>query len=302
MNENQGGTNNLLDTTDCLEAVGVFKGWKNFFFIILTICIVLLQVCFWLVDTGLIAVPAKAEAGLAAGETQITILPIMAEVEQGTVQDVNRATSEIQSEPILPAEVNQAAESNKPAVPEIPADSNQLAEANKPVTMAEAEPAKPSSVKAATLKPAQPSVVQKAKGFLFGITYEHLVWVMRFVNAVAVLTATLYCLTILFSLKVSMLGRLGGINHITRAFFLSLLALVLLLPWNKVFDSVIYGAMFTPAEMVEWFSNKADNILGIALYYLRFCGYWVLVLLLLILAQLRSSRWSGAILRRLEVI
>ena len=125
---------------------------------------------------------------------------------------------------------------------------------------------------------------------------------MRFVNALVILAATLYCLTTLFALKVSMLGRLGGINHITRAFFLSLLALILLLPWNKIFDGVVMGAMFTPAEMVKWLSNKPSDMLGLALFYLRFCGYWVLVLLLLILAQIRSSRWAGAILRRLEII
>ena len=106
----------------------------------------------------------------------------------------------------------------------------------------------------------------------------------------------------LFSLKVSMLGRLGGINHITRAFFLSLLALVLLLPWHQVFGSVALGAIFTPDEMVEWFSGKTDDMFDIVIYYLRFCGFWLLILLLIILAQLRSSRWAGAILRRLEII
>jgi len=125
---------------------------------------------------------------------------------------------------------------------------------------------------------------------------------MRLVNAVLVLTAGLYCLTLIFSLKVSMLGRLGGINHITRAFFLSLIALVLLLPWQRVFDGIALGAMFTSDELAEWFSAKTDDIFDIALYYLRFCGYWLLVLLLFILAQIRSSRWAGAILRRLEVI
>src|SRR5689334_9985922 len=41
----------LVSTTDYLEAVSVFKGWKNFFFVIILICLALIQVCFWVVDT-----------------------------------------------------------------------------------------------------------------------------------------------------------------------------------------------------------------------------------------------------------
>ena len=57
MNENQAGPGSLLDTTDCLEAIGVFRGWKNFLFIIVVLCLLLLQICFWVVNTGYI--PAK---------------------------------------------------------------------------------------------------------------------------------------------------------------------------------------------------------------------------------------------------
>src|SRR4030042_5939777 len=106
MNENQGGANNLLDTTDCLEAVGVFKGWKNFFFIIVILCILLLQICFWLVDTGLISVPPDNKTALA-GETPITGFTVVAESGAQTMQDINQAVSEIESKPNLPAEVNQ---------------------------------------------------------------------------------------------------------------------------------------------------------------------------------------------------
>jgi hypothetical protein len=37
-------------------------------------------------------------------------------------------------------------------------------------------------------------------------------------------------------------------------------------------------------------------------YYLRFTGLWVVALLLLIMAQVRSSSWSKSILHRLEII
>jgi hypothetical protein len=126
--------------------------------------------------------------------------------------------------------------------------------------------------------------------------------VIRIVNAVLVLTGTLYCLTILLALKISLVGRLGGINHICRAFFLSLVMLVLLLPWQRVFGGVVLGAIYAPCELVEWCSAEAGSILGIVLRYLRFTGYWLVILLLLIFSQLRSGRWTKTILRRLEVI
>jgi hypothetical protein len=97
-------------------------------------------------------------------------------------------------------------------------------------------------------------------------------------------------------------GRLGGINHITRGFFLSLLMVVLLLPWQEVFGSVVTGAVFTPSELAKWYAAKTENLLDIILYYVRFSGYGVLMLLLVILSQIRSIRWAKAILRRLEII
>ncbi len=226
MNENQAGPNSLLDTTDCLEAIGVLRGWKNFFFIIIVLCLLVLQICFWAVNTGYIRAP-----GNNAQSSE-------------DVQDVNEAANEVSAEQSEPAQ----------------ADS------------------------------------------LFGITFKHLAMVIRVVNAILVLTGALYCLTILLALKISLVGRLGGINHICRAFFLSLIMLFLLLPWQKVFGGIALGAIYTPSELVKWCSAESSEIFCIVLRYLRFTGYWLVILLLLIFSQLRSGRWTKTILRRLEVI
>ncbi|MHC4511234.1 MAG: hypothetical protein ACYTAO_20185, partial [Planctomycetota bacterium] len=149
----------------------------------------------------------------------------------------------------------------------------------------------------------QRAITWPSSDFLSRITSEQLAWVVRLVNAVLVLTASLYCLTLMFSLKVSMHGRLGGINHVSRAFFLSLLMLVLLLPWQRVFGGVVAGAVYTPAELMKWCAaEKTDDIFHTVLYYLRFSGYGALIFLLLLLSQYRSLRWAKAILRRLEII
>jgi hypothetical protein len=239
MNEDQNLQKNLVDTTDCLEAIGVFRGWKNFLFVIVILCLLLLQVSFWLVNTGYVKTDEEVESESSA---------VVAE----DIEQINDAAKQVAAEP------------------------NQLTEA---------------------------APQQQQASPLFGITFKHLSWLIRFVNFVLIPTAILYCLTILFSLKVSLLGRLGGINHISRAFFLSLAFLVLLLPWQRFFGGVVAGAMYTPSELVRWYTvETTDGTFGIISYYLRFTGYWLLILLLLIFAQLRSTRWAKTILRRLEVV
>ena len=236
MNENQTGPNSLLDTTDCLEAIGVFRGWKNFFCVIIIVCLLLLQISFWVVKLGYIRgeCPGMSQSGVTGGVVQ-------------NVQDAN--------------------------------------DANLALAQDEGEP--------------DAAIMEKS---LFGVTFARLAMGIRVVNAILILTAILYCLTILLALKISLVGRLGGINHICRAFFLSLIMLLLLLPWQRIFAGVIIGAIYTPCEMMKWVSAGTGTMFDIILFYLRFCGFWLLILLLLICSQLRSGRWTKTILRRLEVI
>lgn len=253
MNEREEKPSNLLDTTDCLEAIGVFRGWKNFLFIIVVLCLVLLQVSFWLVNLGYVKVEeGKEEVSTAA----------VKEAEQ-IVEPADEAKSEI-----------------KEAAKQVAGEANAPAEA----------------------APQQPERQERASGFSV-ITFGRLAMLIRLFDFVLILAAVLYCLTMLFSLKVSLLGRLGGINHISRAFFLSLLGLVLLLPWQRFFAGVVAGAIYTPGELLRWYTiETSGGIFGIIVYYLRFSGYWLIVVLFLIFAQIRSVRWAKAILRRLEVI
>jgi hypothetical protein len=237
MNEEQVNTEKLLDTTDCLEAIGVFRFWKNIFFIIAILCLLLLQVSFWLVNLDYIK-PQEC--------------PLAAEAEQ-----ISTAAKQVTAEPNQPAEA--AAEQDRPQ-----------------------------------------------KDFAFpSIRFGHLAWLIRVLNFVLILVAFLHCLTMMFSLKVSLLGRLGGINHIARAFFLSLIALIFLLPWQKFFGGVVFGAIYAPQELlrrcVGCFGKNCNVFCGV-FYYLRFVGWGSFVLLLFIFSQIRSGRWTKTILRRLEVI
>jgi len=267
MNENQDKQENLLDTTDCLEAVGVFRAWKNGLFVITVLCLVVLQILFWAVNLEVVgieevkaALPAAAPAP-EAGEPNAAI-PKAASLESGEINRAARAVTSDANAARTDTPLGRAAEYMKmEGLPGYEAKSKQLAS-------------------------------------LTGL-------LIRLLDFVLILAAILYCLTMLFCLKISLLGRLGGINHISRAFFLSLAFVVLLLPWQKLFGPVVRGAIYTPAELMSWLNwhqDPAGGIFAAALHYLRFTGYWLVVLLLAVFAQVRSSRWAKATLRRLEII
>ena len=255
MNEGQNQQKNLIDTTDCLEAVGVFRAWKNFLFVIIICLVLLLQASFWLVDLGYVkSAESRAESSVAAAEGPEQIKQA-AEQSTEVKTDIEKAAQQVAAGPNQPARAEQKQPKSKKTIP------------------------------------------------VFYITAKKLTSLVRFFDFVLIPAAILYCLTLLFGLKISLLARLGGINHISRAFFLSLAFVVLLLPWQRLFAGVVAGAMYTPRELLRWYTiGKAGGIFGTIFYYLRFTGYWLVVLLLLIFSQLRSSRWAKAILRRLEVV
>ena len=246
------GRADLVSTTDCLEAVSVLKGWKNFFFVIILICLVLLQVSFWVVDTNM--------------------------VEPNSVPKVEKTTPIKTAEAVAPAVITLAAV----------VESNAVEEPNSAV---------------------DPNAAAKAKSggrsiIIPQIKFEHVAWFVRVCNFVLLVTTVMYCLTVLFCVKVSLVGRLGGINHIMRAFFLSLVVLVLLLPWQRYFGDVVTGWMFTPGGIIAS-KNRVDqdhSVLNIALYYVRYAGLWVVLTAFVVMAQMRTVRWAKATMRRLGVL
>ncbi len=148
-----------------------------------------------------------------------------------------------------------------------------------------------------------PNIAAPAEGshnpLLFGynVTFEHLTTVLSITNIILVFTSMLYGFIMYFSLGVSFKGRLGGLAHICGALYMALIIFVLLVPWQKFFGAIALGATFTPDELVSWCTTDISDTFGLVLFYLRFTGYWTLVLLLLLLAQLRSFRWARVILR-----
>ena len=249
--------NNLVDITDCLEVISVFKGWKNRFFTIAIICMVILQTGFWLVTTNVIA----------SNQTEkITV------------------------------ETNPVAESTKT----ITFDTDKIAVKDDVKIKNDAKTAAVTAVDTNT--PAVQKTGSKIK-FDINLTKKHVAAAMAVVNFVLIFAIVLYCLTLLMGLKVSLVARLGGINHAARAFFWSLIVVVILLPWQEVFGSFVLGVIYLPSEMFAAFEKLSDkNLFGQILYYVRFSGYWLIAMLLIILAHARSAKWSKTILHRLEIL
>jgi hypothetical protein len=256
---NEGKPNRLIDTTDCLEAIEVFKGWKNFLFSIVILCLLLLQAAFWLVNTGYVSAEQQTESN-----QPVVMNQAMEKIEQ-MIKQLMIATR----------------------------DPNALIEGpdEKLVTTAQAEPNLALQVQDQRPEPA------------FKIKIEHLIWSIRVLDFVLIPAAVLYCLCLFSILQISLTGRLGGMNHISMAFFFSLAVSVLLMPWQKLFGGVFIGEICTPAELLSAHDAlKTKDLLGQAFYYARFVGFWLVTLLLLVFAQIRSIRWARMVLRRLDLI
>ena len=151
---------------------------------------------------------------------------------------------------------------------------------------------------------AQAPVIRPQKsGILpFEVTFGHVTSAVRLANAILVLTSLLYALSLFLSLMTSLVSGLAGLRHISRAFYLSLVVIILLLPWQIVFGPIALGAIYTPDELVRWCTADISGTLEIVLFYLRFTGYWALVMIILVLAQSRSHRWTKSMLRGLKVV
>lgn len=254
-------TPDLLDTTDCLEAIDAIRWMKNFLFVIILLC---------LMTSGAVFCLDRANRLDRTSCTTCGICPT------GYCDSACKAvpqTQAVDAEQIRIAAQTVAAETKTVELKEAPADPN-----------------------AKTPRPL-PAFLQ------YKPSCQGIAVVLKISNFIFVLTATMYCLTLLMGLKISLTGRLGGISHISRAFFISLFALVVTLPWQVLLPGVIVGAIYTPYELLcQWHATVQNSTFWLITCYLRFAGLWLAALILFIWAQMRSAKWSRFTLRRLGLV
>lgn len=240
MSEDGKKQDQLLETTDCLEAIGTLKSNKNLFFFVCFISLLVLQGCFWLMATG--------------------------HIDYG------------QGEPNMPTmqKAAQKAVSAKPA-----------SEPNKSAF----------DVNDSWHKYSSKIVSTK-------IDFDKIGWVIRVCNYLLIISSVMYAMSMLFGLMISLVGKLGGISHVTKAFFISLLFIVVLMPWQTIFRTVGVGAIFKPAELLSsWLLYPDMNTFEKGLsVYARYVGLGCFAILLLLWAQIKSMKWSRNSLRRLGIV
>ena len=125
-----------------------------------------------------------------------------------------------------------------------------------------------------------------------------MMWVLPTTTFIGLIVALLAVLTLMFAVKLAIVGRLGGIPGFMSAFYWSLILLAMVTPWQQILSgSVACGALFNLGELTreakmvrpEWGAEDAGLTRWI-LYYTRFIGYPVLALIVQLLVMSKFSR------------
>jgi hypothetical protein len=258
-------TPDLLDTTDSLEAIDAIRWMKNFLFVIILLCLLTSGAVFCLERFDHLDRTTCMTCDVCSSGPCTSECKM---IPQPATAPAVKTENEIRT-----AAQSVTAESKTVEIKAAPADPN-----------------------AKTPRPLPAFLRYKPRCQAVAV-------VLKISNFIFVLTAAMYCLTLLMGLKISLTGRLGGINHISRAFFISLFALVITLPWQTLLPGVIVGAIFTPGELLcQWHTTVQGSTFWLVICYLRFAGLWLVALLLFTWAQIRSGKWSRATLRRLGLV
>ncbi len=266
----------MIDVTDCLEARDAFRGMKNFCFWLMLICLLLLQGLFWLQQSG----------GIPGGKTDNS------SITSETVP-TEKAAAETASQPA-------ASESAPAAAPETETVIVSREKTDEPIVQAAKEVVQEiqASPAAETKKYKLPNIQWPP----FHLTRRQASILIGGLNAALLFAAVLYCLVLVFTLKVSLVSRLGGISHISRAFFISLFFLVLLFPWQCVVPGVLLGTIYLPEELLDSYPPGAEETtLQQVLTYIRFVGLWIPAVWLLLWSAIRSGKWYQTTQRRLGI-
>ncbi|MBN1456836.1 MAG: hypothetical protein JW912_03185 [Sedimentisphaerales bacterium] len=269
--------NDMVDATDCLEAISVFKSMKNFLFMVSVICLLLVQGIFWLEDSGSI------EKASVSSEV---------EVVDEALAEATKAESTVVEE--------------EAAVPEAESSQKEKMEALAKIATGEPEGETvvvPEEAGEAEIQAEPKRSIVKELAYFFIPKKDRAINIVKACNFILVVVTCSYSLSLFMIIKISLAGRLGGINHISRAFFRSLFAFIFILPWQKCFPGIISGAIYDPSELFCVENIAQDpSVYELVAYYFRFVGLWVIVFVLLFLAQMRARKWSQATLRRLGII
>ena len=113
---------------------------------------------------------------------------------------------------------------------------------------------------------------------------------------------TLYCLTMLMGMHLALVGRLGSLAESGKAFFISLILFLLILPWQKFVTGESMGTLFSYQELIRQYSERHGpffSSLDVVLYYFRYVGVWVLAVALMMMSRWRSRQAARKVIARI---
>ena len=292
----------IVDTTDSLEAVGACKSMKNFLFLVILIGLLLPQMIFWMDRLGLVEQKACTSCSMQQSScpVQKPACPVSAEAEE-------KQATPLPAVPLpLAATVNVAQEVEKVASQvEQDKQSGQAASQEDLIVLEKETDTMPAEIAAeqVAVEPEAATNSELDVAALFKVSCKFARGLVVICNFFVLTGTILYSLVLLMCLKISLTGRLGGINHIARAFFISLFLLIILIPWQRILPGVLIGAVWLPGELLcgGWEMLQSSAFWKV-LFYLRFVGLWILAMWLLLWTQIRSGKWARATLRRLGVV
>jgi hypothetical protein len=128
---------------------------------------------------------------------------------------------------------------------------------------------------------------------------EVLQWALPAMKFLALVAGLLAVLTLMFAVKLSIVGRLGGIPGFMSALFWSMILLAMVTPWQKILQgSFASGALCNLSEMTQMTSQikaswgaKDVIVIDRVLYYARFIAYpgLALVVWLVVMAKFAAG-------------
>ena len=114
------------------------------------------------------------------------------------------------------------------------------------------------------------------------------------------LCGLLMMLTIMFSVKISLVGQVGATREFLAAFFWSLILLAILIPWQQIlYTSLASGATFSLSQLyhgaalarAKFGASEADVTIWRQIHYFaRFLAYPVVAILMVLLVAMKFKR------------
>ncbi|HAU38913.1 MAG TPA: hypothetical protein DCX07_14510 [Phycisphaerales bacterium] len=145
-------------------------------------------------------------------------------------------------------------------------------------------------------------VVQGEKTGQATVWENILMWTLPALKFVAFVSALLLMLTVMFAVKVSLTGRLGGVSGLIAAFFWSLILLAMATPWQQIMNvSFASGVTYNLGDLVKHVGRikaswgaKDVILLDRILFYVRFISFPAIAILVMLTLQLRWGRGTKA--------